>query len=147
MSIIILCRMKFPAIAILFFSLLAGCTSSFPGIKVRAASPAIAEAFRKLSLAINVDGYEIESINHETYSFETQWRELKDNERVKNENGKVKLKIQLDPRGRLYDVRVTPLVQNTAGDIHPLADVQHPLFTKWKRIVHSIVEKESKDED
>lgn len=139
--------MKFPRTAILFFSLLAGCTSSFQGIKIRAESPAIEEAFRKLSLAVNVDGYEIESVDVKGYSLETKWRELKDVERLKNENGKVKLKIKLDERGRLYDVRITPFIQNNTGDIRAVTDVQHPLITKWKRILHSIATKESRNED
>lgn len=141
------CEMKSSCIAILFLSFLPGCTSSFQGIRIRAESPAIAETFKKLTLAVNVDGYEIESVDHGRYSLETQWRELKDNERIKNETGKVKLKIQLHERGRLYDVRLTPLVQKNAEDSQVITDVQHPLITKWKRILHSIVTKESRDED
>ncbi len=139
--------MKFRCIAILFFSLLTGCASSFHGIKVRAESPSITEAFKKLSLAVTIDDYELASINHQAYSLETNWRALKDNERAKNEDGKVRLRIQLDTRGRLYDVRITPIVKNNEGGIQPTADIRHPLFTKWKRILHSIVEKESRDED
>ncbi len=139
--------MKSPAIAVLFFSLLAGCTSSFQGIRIRAESPAIAETFKKLTLAVTVDGYAIESVDHEARLVETQWRDLKDNERLKNENGKVRLKIQLDERGRLYDIRITPLVQTEAGEILSIKDIQHPLITKWKRILNSIVTKESRDED
>ncbi len=139
--------MKFPCIAFLFFSLLTGCSPSFQGIKVRAESPSITEAFKKLSLAVTIDGYELASVNHVAYSLETNWRDLEGDERVKNEDGKAKLKIQLDGRGRRYDVRITPLVQDNAGNMRPIADVQHPLFTKWKRILNSIVEKESRDED
>lgn len=139
--------MKFPTLAILFLSLLAGCTSSFQGIRIRAESPAVDEAFRKLSLAVNVDGYEIESVDLKGYSLETKWRELKDNERMENETGNVKLKIQMDERGRLYDVRIIPFLQNNAGDIRAVAEVQQPLITKWKRILNSIVTKESRDED
>lgn len=137
----------------LFGAFVTSCAPSFKGIKVRAQAPPIEEAFRKLSLAITVDGYEIETIDPKHFTLETKWRELKENESAPTQelsqlriDGKIKLELRR--RGSLYDVLVTPII------IHPEhpsitseTDVNHPLLSKWKRIINAIVQRESREEE
>ena len=127
----------------------AGCGSVFQGIKLRGESPSIEEAFRKLSIAVAADSFEITSMHPDKFSMETGWRQMKENEKRtvlgKAEDGTVRLLINLERRGRLYDVFLTTFVQVKGTET--VTGVGHPLTQKWKRILNTIVQRESREED
>ena len=135
--------------------LIAGCSSSFQGIKFRAQSPPIEAAFSKLSLAVTTDGYEIRSIDPARFSLSTSWRQLKEKEKsesdVKFAGQKIEsqLTVRLERRGSLYDVSLTPSLRYSSPEKtrETVADVRHPLWEKWQRVLSSIVEREFKEED
>lgn len=135
--------------------LLTGCASSHQGMKLRAQAPAIDEAFRKVSLAVSADGYTVERVDPRQYTIETGWRDLKDKEKssydVTLPSGSVQSRIllRLEPRGRLYDVFLTPMLKYSGGAEQKeiVADVQHPLWEKWRKAVGTLVETEFKEED
>ena len=134
----------------LFLFSLAGCSSSFHGIKFRAQSPLKEEAFRKLSLAISVDSYEIEKIDPENMQLLTKWRPSKENERSEKEKKSggaslVRIDLRMESRGTLYDIFLTPMIQSVEGE-QRIAEIGHPLRDKWKRIIGEIVQKETKEE-
>jgi hypothetical protein len=135
----------------IFFALLfafIGCSSSTNTLRIRAVAPTIDEAFRKLSLAVNVDGYEIERMDAAHFIIETQWRDAKEQEKLASEktlSAQVKVNIALARRGQSYDVFVSPSIK--VGNLITEPTVGNPLLEKWKRIVNSIVQKESREED
>lgn len=140
---------------VLLWCTIAGCSSSFVGMKTRAQSPAIEEAYRKLTLAITLDGYEVAQIEPGKFSVETNWRALKEKEKSSSDlkpagqDISAKVTIRLERRGALYDVFVTPVLRYGKGESarEVIADPLHPLWEKWDRVVHSTVQKESKEED
>ena len=117
----------------------AGCSSSFHGINFRAQSPLKEEAFRKLSLAVTVDGYEIERMDPENMELLTKWRPSKENERSEKEKKSggaslVRIDLRVESRGTLYDIFLTPMIQSVEGE-ERIAEIGHPLRDKWKRII------------
>jgi hypothetical protein len=136
--------------------LVCGCTSAFQGIRFRAQSPNIDEAFRKLSLAVTTDGFPVGAVDQVGHRMESGWRpllekELSDTERrsgAETIEGKITLKLEV--RGKLYDVFVTPEVRETiAGKIGPavVAGTRHPLRVKWETALSRLLEREAKEED
>jgi hypothetical protein len=144
-----------PLLALALWCMIGGCSSSFVGMKTRAQSPAIEEAFRKLTLATTVDGYEVSRIEPGNFYVETNWRTLKEKEKstsdlkLAGQDISAKVTIHLDRRGALYDVFVTPALRYGKGELtrEVTADPRHPLWEKWERVVNSTVQKESKEED
>jgi hypothetical protein len=139
-----------------------GCSSMPQGMRIRAVSPSIDEAYRKLSLALTMDGFEIEMADPERlpagqagFTAETKWRPLKVDEKSKEDvafNGaqiETKIAIRLERRGQLYDVFVTPTLRyENKGNIEVrVADGKHPLWEKWRRVVRTLVQVETKEED
>ena len=146
--------MKYRFVTLIAATILAGCSTTFQGIKVRAQAPTIEEAFRKFSLATTVDGYEIEQIDPAKFSLETKWRELKDKEKSATDTKldslsmKCRVLVKMQPRGKLYDVLVTPMLLYTTGTQREVAaPVNHPLWEKLQRVLNTLVQRESKEED
>jgi|WetSurMetagenome_2_1015567.scaffolds.fasta_scaffold59260_3 hypothetical protein len=150
-------RPSFAGILLLSLALGGGCSTPFQGIKVRAQSPGIDEAFRKLSLAVTTDGYTIASVDLIKHTLESGWKgltpkELSDADR-KTGNAKIegKLMLRLDARGKLYDLFLTPVLRYSREGESPqqeiIAGVRHPLREKWEMAIARLIEKETKEED
>lgn len=122
---------------------------------MRAQAPPIDEAFRKLSLACTTDGYQIISVDPARYSLETGWRDLKEKELSREDRvlstGSVqsRVNLRLENRGKLYEIYLVPTLRYRDGDSwrEIVAGVQHPLWEKWSRVLHSLIEKEAREED
>jgi len=143
--------MKLFSTLILAVLLTASCASSFRGLKVRVQSPSMSEAFRKLSLALRADDYEVETLDSEAFQVVTQWREMKKEEENEAEKKSgdpmlVRIALRLEPRGTLYDVFLTPFVQSGRND-EMIPESGHPLFQKWQRILNKILVREQREED
>ncbi|MCC6398036.1 MAG: hypothetical protein IT282_13550 [Bacteroidetes bacterium] len=133
-----------------------GCGSPFQGMKFRAQAPPIEEAFRKLSLAVTVDGYEIDQIMPSVFKIETKWRGAKEQEMSRGEAAvldsvvECRVSIRLEPRGRMYDVLFTPELRRTSREgkvTEELAGRGHPLTEKWEAVFRQILEREQREED
>jgi hypothetical protein len=141
----------------LFFLILnwLGCSTTFQGIKVRAEAPGIDEAFRKISLAVTADGYEVTHLEPSHYVLKTSWRSLKEKEASAMDRKMVdtrissKLEVRLERRGSLYDLFLIPSLQyiNVQGTSEQIADIHHPLRAKWQRIVRDLVRMETREGD
>lgn len=146
---------RFAGTNVLVFALFsaAGCSSTFQGIRVRGESPTIDEAFRRLSFAVTVDGYEITKIDPGKFTLETDWRPLKDQEKSVEDRKLMRdtlashLTIRLERRGRMYDVFITPLLHHSGSTVELVPDVSHPLVQKWRRIAGDLIRKEIKEGD
>ena len=130
---------------------LLSCATSEQGIKVRAQSPPIDEAFRKMSLALTADGYMMEKIDPAQHTLETGWREMKEKEKSTSDTarqtlGESRIGLRMSHRGTFYEVVVTPMLRHDGGMV-TVADLHHPLREKWQRIIHTLLERESRDED
>jgi hypothetical protein len=144
-----------PVVVVLQILAWAGCSSGFQGIRIRAQSPTVDEAFRKLTLTATLDGYSIALVDPKRYMFETDWREMKDKEKTPEEairpltldKLQSKVQVQLKERGRLYDVEVTAMIRQNPADPGSPAGITHPLREKWERVLHTVLVQESKDED
>ena len=137
-------------------SLFNGCAPAFQGIRFRAQSPNIDEAFRKISLAVTTDGYTLAAADPISHNVESGWRaltvkEMSDADRSSGADTiEGKITVRLEVRGKLYDVLVTPEVRMTAGgNVGPatIAGVRHPLREKWMTVLSRLVEREFKEED
>ena len=136
--------------------LLAGCSTPFQGMKFRAQAPPIEEAFRKLSLAVTVDGYEIDQIMPSSFKIETKWRDAKEQEVFKGEKAvpesrtECKVSIRLEARGKMYDVLFTPALRRTSHDGKVTEEIVgwgHPLTEKWDGVFKRILDREQREED
>lgn len=131
----------------------AGCSSAFQGIRVRGDSPTIDEAFRKLAIAVTVDGYEVTRIDPGKFTVETNWRPLKDQEKSGEDRKLIQdtlkshLTIHLERRGRMYDVFITPLLHHSGSAVELVPDASHPLMQKWRRIAGDLIRQEIKEGD
>ncbi|MBK7257687.1 MAG: hypothetical protein IPI01_07775 [Ignavibacteriae bacterium] len=142
----------------LFIGLLgsvAGCAAPFQGIKYRAQAPSVEEAFRTLSLAITVDGYQVEHVDPAGFTLESGWRTLKRNELSAadtsegNAAPEGRIVLKLVRRGALYDVLLTPLIRTKTVGNEAAACIPptHPLRIKWEKAITRLIERESRDED
>jgi hypothetical protein len=136
--------------------LLAGCATPFEGIKMRAQSPFIDEAYRKLTLAVTTDGYAIESVVPSRFALATKWREAKPQELSKLQvlpgvvRTEYRLALRMEARGKLYDVFLSPTVRYTMGDgsvREEAAGPMHPLTEKWQGVLKQLLLPEQKEED
>ena len=87
--------------SLLWLAILGGCATPFQGIRVRADVPFIDEAFKKLTIALTLDGYEIESVDPGARIVETKWKELGETDREPKltdagvrQEGKVRIKLE-----------------------------------------------------
>jgi hypothetical protein len=132
---------------------LSTCSSSFQGIRFRSQAPSIEEAFRKLSLAVSADDYQISQVDPVKFSIETSWRALKVNEKSEADLGlkdgimESKMMFRLERRGQMYDVFAAPTIRNSQTATETIADTRHPLWHKWRRILNTLLQKESKEEE
>jgi hypothetical protein len=130
-----------------------GCSGSFEGIRVRSQAPNIDEAFRKISLAISADGYAFESTDPVKHILTTGWKEMTPLElsevdrKLANRKVEGRIILQMDARGKLYDIRLTPTVRYGAGTPESAANVHHPLREKWEKMIRQLVELEAREED
>ena len=148
---------SFAGMLLLFLAFCGGCATPFQGIKVRAQTPDIDEAFRKLSLAITTDGYSIVAVDPARHTLESGWRDLNPKEisDADRKTGNAKLEgrvtLRLDARGKLYDLFFTPVLRYSREGGNPqqeiIADIHHPLREKWEMVIARLIEKETKEED
>jgi len=150
-------------IVLLFLGIaLAGCSSSFQGIRMRIQSPPVEESFRKISLALTTDGYVLSKVDPAAHHVETEWREIKAKEMSEQDTVQLSLSagsgtgmiqtrilVRLEQRGRQFDLYLTPLLRYPRGDAweEKVADVKHPLRKKWEQVLTRLLEKEAKEED
>jgi|WetSurMetagenome_2_1015567.scaffolds.fasta_scaffold267080_2 hypothetical protein len=139
-----------PLIIALIFS--TGCSSSFEGIRIRARAPGMDEAFRKIRIAMELDGFTVAAADPATYVLETAWRVVREDEQGKGDGaaGEVRMRLDLKVRGTMYDVLLAVFVRRTSGDgagRETAVPAGHPLAVKWQRILSALVERESKEED
>jgi hypothetical protein len=132
------------------FAILAGCATPFQGIRVRADVPFIDEAFKKLTLALTLDGYELDTVDPALRIVETQWKELGETDRepqlatagVRQEG---KVRIKLEPRGKFYDVFLTPSTR-TDGTPEGVCRPTDRLWVKWETALHRLLVIQAKEE-
>jgi hypothetical protein len=148
-------RILFSVLSFLLLFWGTGCATSFQGIRFRSQDPPIDEAYRKLSLAMTVDGYTMAAAEPGKHTAETAWKDLKANERTDEERrlpggtGSVqgRLLLRLEKRGMLYDVFFIPMIRAGADTTGAPAAVRHPLREKWEKALNALLVKEAKEED
>jgi hypothetical protein len=136
-------------------ALVSGCATPFQGIRFRAQAPAIDDAFRKLTLALQADGFAIERADLAAREAETAWRGLKPAEMSKTEKGlpagetECRMIFVLKERGRSFEVYWSPWVRVKMGGSwqESVADIHHPLREKWEKALPQLVEREMREED
>jgi len=148
--------MKFHALIVgVSAVLLVGCSTPFQGLKVRVQSPPIEEAYKKLVLALQVDGYEMRDVNPGRFSLETSWRALKEKEKSEGDlkltgtQIESKLTVRLERRGSLYDVFLSPSLRYHDGETlkEVVAGIHHPLWEKWRAVLSALLQMEAREED
>jgi hypothetical protein len=136
--------------SVLLFSIILSCGGTHNSIRFRAESPKIDEAFRRLTLSLRADGYEIASIDTSRRRVVTDWRLLKERElnggqAGEREDTRVQLNLQMEERGSLFDVELIILLRTANGEAyHP--DRRHPLVKKWERILSELLRRDETDE-
>ena len=133
------------SLAVLSFS----CSSSFQGIKVRAQSPSISEASRRIGLALRADEYGIEKGSALGLYHVTLWRELKEVEKGKGEKEspggtEARIAARLESRGTNYDIFLTIVLRSLDTEYYP--EPGHPIVVKWEKLLREIVTLEAKEE-
>ena len=60
-----------------------------------------------------------------------------------------KITVRLERRGSLYNITLAPELRcgTAAPTREVVADVHHPLWEKWQRVLSSMLQKEFKEED
>lgn len=133
-----------------------GCAPSSQGMKIRAQSPSIEEAYRKMTIALTVDDYAVAEANPAKFQASSQWRDAKEKEMTKEEKklspGSVQCKVdfRMERRGMLYDIFLTPSVRSRQSGgtwNETIAAATHPLYEKWQQIIGTLVRKEAREED
>jgi len=136
--------------ALSLFLVLGGCATPIEGIRVRADVPFIDEAFKKLTLALTLDGYEIETVDPGLRVVDTKWKELGETDReprltaagVRQEG---KVRVKLDPRGKFYDVQLTPSIR-AGGSPGRVAEPTERLWIKWETALHRLLVLQTREE-
>jgi hypothetical protein len=148
---------------VVFFATLAivavlpwGCAPSTQGMKIRAQSPSIEEAYRKMTIALTVDDYAVAGASPDKFQASSDWRDAKEKEMTKEEKtlppGSVQCRVdfRMERRGMLYDIFLTPhLRRRSPGGTwdESVAAATHPLYDKWQQIIGTLVRKEAREED
>ena len=133
------------SLALLSFS----CSPSFQGIKVRAQSPPISEASRRIGLALRADEYAIEKGSALGLYHVTLWRLMKEVEKGKREkestgSTETRIAARLEPRGTNYDIFLTIALRSLETEYYP--EPGHPIVVKWEKLLREIVWLEAKEE-
>lgn len=139
--------MRYAAVSL---AIIAGCATPFQGIRVRADVPFIDEAFKKLSLALTLDGYELDNVDPGMRIVETKWKELGETDReprlaaagVRQEG---KVRIKLETRGKFYDVFLTPSIR-TEGSPERICEPTERLWVKWETALHRLLVIQAREE-
>jgi hypothetical protein len=129
---------------------IAGCATPFQGVRLRADLPFIDEAFKKLTIALTLDGYELETVDPATRFVETKWKELGETDRepkladagVRQEG---KVRIKLEERGKFYDVFLTPSIR-ADGTPERVCKPTERLWVKWETALHRLLVIQAKEE-
>lgn len=132
-----------------------GCATSFQGYRMRATAPGMDEAFRKIGIAADLDGYTRTTSDPVEWSFQTDWRAIKKEERSggksagSGDDEQVRLTVKLALRGRMYDVFLGIFLRSgeTGSAEERPAPVDHPVVMKWRKILNSLLVREARDED
>ncbi len=127
---------------------LAGCPAPIEGMRFLAQTPPIDIAYRKLTVALTADDYQITATTPGLHRAETGWRDAKEKEMTAQElmlgRGSVQTRvmIRLDEKERGFEVSVTPMLRYREGNSwhEKVADASHPLWEKWMQTVTSVVE-------
>ncbi len=127
---------------------LTSCSGPLEGIRFRAQTPPIDVAYRKLTVALTADDYQITGQTPGLHRAETGWRDAKEKEMTAQElmlgRGSVQTRvmIRLDEKERGFEVSVTPMLRYREGNSwhEKVADASHPLWEKWMQTVTSVVE-------
>ena len=134
----------------LSLALVAGCATPFQGIRVRADVPFIDEAFKKLTIALTLDVYELETVDPSLRIVETKWKELGETDREPKlaapgvlQEGKVRIK--LEERGKFYDVFLTPSIR-TDSTPERICHPTERLWVKWETALHRLLVIQAKEE-
>ena len=147
-------RHSLAALLVLAAALVLGGCAAFQGIRLRAVSPPIDDAFRKLSLAATVDSFQVTRADPFARVLETGWRDLRDSELSEEDRafsgGKTecRLSVRLEERGKMYDLFLTPWLRyGGEGRESVVAGAKHPLREKWETVVRRLLVVEMKEED
>ncbi len=136
--------------SVLWLAIFGGCATPFQGIRVRADVPFIDEAFKKLTIALTLDGYELETVDPGARIVETKWKELGETDRepklaaagVRQEG---KVRIKLEERGKFYDVFCTPSIR-TDSSPERICKPTERLWVKWETALHRLLVIQAKEE-
>jgi hypothetical protein len=147
--------MKLLLQAVLVPFLLAGCAPSFEGIRMRAESPGIDEAFRKMGAAVEMDGYKRLAVDPAARALRTEWRLLREEETDPRHPAgsaagtEARITVKLASRGKLYDVFLGLYIRKRGdGDSDGVpAPADHPLTGKWRKVLGTLLDREGRDED
>jgi hypothetical protein len=136
--------------AAIVLAAIGGCATPVEGIRVRADVPFIDDAFRKLTLALTLDGYEIETVDPGLRVVETKWKELGETDReprmaVAGVRQEGKVRIKLDQRGKFYDVQLTPRIRTDDG-AGRVSMPTEKLWIKWETALHRLLVLQAKEE-
>jgi hypothetical protein len=143
--------------ALLVLALVAVSCSSTPNrstIRYRAENPLIGEASRKVTIALEQEGFALSPGGNTGGAIRTGWKALRENETGREEKEvrgahEGMLEVRLSPRGSLYDVEATVATRTVSpGDTTMHAPpLDHPLVAKWQRILRSLLTPEGRSED
>ena len=134
--------------------LVAGCVTTGDSLRLRANSPAIDDAFRRLSIALTLDGYPLERTDPVARVVETGWRTFSDSVRA-SAGAPVptvvaaRIRGTLVPRGRMYDVFLTIIVREAtaSGTVERPVEIHEPLAARWRGVLKGLFVEELGDED
>lgn len=147
--------MKLLLQTVLLSLIIGGCSSPFEGIRMRARAPDLDQAFRKIGIAVDLDGYTRVMNDPASRVFQTDWRVLRNEERPPEDRGRAvgadeaRLTLKIAPRGQMYDVFLGVFVRserNGAVQEEPVP-ADHPLAMKWRKVLNGLLERESREED
>jgi hypothetical protein len=136
--------------AAVILALIAGCSAAFQGIRLRADAPSIDDAFRKLTVALTVDGYELDTVDPGLKLVDTEWKALAEQDREPSMVGsgvlqEGKIRIKLEPRGKFYDVFLTPSIRSD-GLNERTARPTERFWTKWETALHRLLLLQAREE-
>ncbi len=129
--------------------LLSSCSPSFEGIRIRAQSPSISEASRRIGLAFRADDYLLQEGSALGLYHLTTWRELKDVEKgpketESGEKTEARLLVRIEGRGTDYDIFLDIKLRTARSEYRP--EPNHPIVVKWEKVLREIVVVEAREE-
>lgn len=137
-------------LAAIVLAIIPACATPFEGIRVRADVPFIDEAFKKLTIALTLDGYELETVDPGARIVETRWKELGETDREPKltdasarQEGKVRIRLQ--ERGKFYDVFLTPSIKTVSAP-ERICKPTERLWVKWETALHRLLVIQAKED-